>query len=94
LDLALVDKEQKLVTQFMDEYFINNPEVDRTVVIQQVSFNFNPESGLFFTNLPEVKDSIHKEFTLKNEPFNMGKEEHRVRLGYHLVNKMNNERGQ
>jgi len=94
LDLALVDKEQALVTQFMEQYFLGNPiaEPYRSEIMQQISYNFNPESVLYSANLTSIQHAIKAEFSDKGEIMNMALEEHRVRLGYRLVNDLNDER--
>lgn len=91
LDKALVDKEQALVTNLIDEFFIFNFEltVHREKIMSLLSYNFNPESPLYSANLPQITDAIKIEFTDKGETLDMSNETHRKRLGYALIDNIN-----
>jgi hypothetical protein len=88
LDLALVDKEQKIVTELMNLYFISNRHIDKNAILERISYQFNPESPLYSLNLTAMKNAIKSEFISKGEIFDIGHEEHRIRLGHFIVKEL------
>jgi len=98
LDYALVEKEQKKVTQYMNEFFVLHPSYDSVELLNLLSNQFDPEGPVmgsnptYMLNNSEVNLAIEEVFTANGIKMDMGNEEHRIKLGNHLVNQINEDR--
>ncbi|OUR97976.1 hypothetical protein A9Q81_11980 [Gammaproteobacteria bacterium 42_54_T18] len=98
LDYALVEKEQKKVTQYMNEFFVLHPSYDSGELVNLLSNQFDPEGDFmgsnasYLLNNSKVKLAIEEVFTANGIKMDMGIEEHRIKLGNHLVNQINEDR--
>ncbi len=94
LDRALVNKEQALVSTYMEEFFSANPTVNREEALSGLSRQFDPEYMFFGLNINEVESAIRTEFEENNIKFDISNEDHRIKLGHRLMDDINSIRNQ
>jgi RHS repeat-associated protein len=93
LDKYLVAKEQKLVTQYTDEYF-NDPKnkSKKDEIMKELNDVMDTDSFLYNrVRDGYVTDVLNNEF--KDEKYDQNNEKHRIRLGEGLIDSIRKERG-
>ena len=91
LDLALVHKEQALVEEYTNQFFVENPTVNEEDVFTMINSVFNPDSNrhylLSFGNTATV---IANDFEAQGIKFDLRNLDHRIMLGEGVVRERNN----
>jgi hypothetical protein len=84
LDYALVELEQRRVTELTEEYFSMNPNADRDAIMRRVGGANDPNWLLEQAMDQDVREALRREF--ERGDYDVSNEAHRVRLGKALVN--------
>jgi hypothetical protein len=83
LDYALVELEQRRVTELTEDYFAANPEADRDAILGRVDRANDPKWFLEQVMDQDVREALRREF--ERGDYDVSNEAHRVRLGKALV---------